>query len=387
MITTPTIEHDASLHRAGYDRLRIGPGRYFQEAAKAALREGPLTTDSRTRAAIRARTGKPAPMGAGQFGFEIEDVHILFRPPPKRLTEEAWKASRHYREDISWEELSDPSPSGERMVTEPYAALVHDARKEEARRRDILRRGPGGFWGGATRLSGALTGALLDPVNLTMMFMPVVREARYARMMAGMGKPLARTTRGAAEGATFMALTEPLVLRAAELEQADYTALDSLQNIAFGAAFGGALRAGGGALLDAGRAIAPRLRGQHFRAAVQDVAEGRRMDADTDMIARTRPEGEIPRGEIPRDRAPDTARNEIPEGETPRNGAPDTKRAEDPMARDAREEGDDLKREIMGRLDPEDARTLREADAFVERTTHYGEALRLAARCATGRMP
>jgi len=102
---------------------------------------------------------------------------------------------------------------------------------------------------------------------------------------------------GATEGLAGAAIAEPLVYAQAQAEQADYGMLDSLLNVAFGAIFGAALHAGGGALADAlrkeraapnaGRAPepiepAPRVTPQEqevaFRVALAQMVEGRRPD-------------------------------------------------------------------------------------------------------------
>jgi len=69
-------------------------------------------------------------------------------------------------------------------------------------------------------------------------------------MVGRLGKTGARFAKGAADGAVGAAAVEPLVALQARSEQADYSAMDSLLNIAFGGVLGGGLHVGLGKLDD-----------------------------------------------------------------------------------------------------------------------------------------
>jgi hypothetical protein len=121
-------------------------------------------------------------------------------------------------------------------------------KKEQNRRASVLNRSPGGIALGAANIAGTLAVSLLDPVNVASAFMPVVGEARYAKMLAAATGPVGRTAVragvGAAEGAAGAAVIEPLRVMSAVREQDAYGANDALANILFGGAFGAALHAG-----------------------------------------------------------------------------------------------------------------------------------------------
>jgi hypothetical protein len=99
----------------------------------------------------------------------------------------------------------------------------------------------------------ALT-SMLDPINLATAFVPVIGPMKYTALLAEASGPLARfgirAGVGAAEGAVGTALVQPLDYLAARNQGDDFTMTQALENIAFGAAFGGGLHSIGGALHD-----------------------------------------------------------------------------------------------------------------------------------------
>lgn len=147
-------------------------------------------------------------------------------------------------------------------ITDAALDILIDRKREELQQQQTLARARGGVGEGAARLGVALGTSLLDPVNVGLAFVPVVGEARYARILAGVGGLFGRSTVragiGAVEGAAGAAIVEPLIYTAKQQEQADYAMSDSLMNLAFGTIFGGGLHVVGGAGADAVRA----LRGQ-----------------------------------------------------------------------------------------------------------------------------
>jgi hypothetical protein len=104
--------------------------------------------------------------------------------------------------------------------------------------------------GGAMLLAG-----LADPLNVASAFMPVVREARVASILANAGESAlaragARAAIGAAEGFAGAAALELPTYGLRTAMQDDYHLTDSLLNMAFGTALGGGLHAVGGAIGD-----------------------------------------------------------------------------------------------------------------------------------------
>lgn len=133
--------------------------------------------------------------------------------------------------------------------------LLIDYKTRELRNRFLIDRYQGGIAGGAARLGTALVTSLADPLNIATAFMPVVGEARYAQILGRAGTSLraragARAGVGAIEGTAGAAIVEPLIYQSQQQIQADYDAYDSLLNVGFGAAFGGALQSSAGGLAD-----------------------------------------------------------------------------------------------------------------------------------------
>lgn len=124
---------------------------------------------------------------------------------------------------------------------EPIARQLRKLKQEEIERREVLRRSGAGF---GTQLTAGLVASILDPVNIASAFVPVVSPARFAALAARYGQIGGRAIVGATEGAVGAALVEPIVYAGAQAEQADYDAVDSLVNLAFGTALGAGLHLG-----------------------------------------------------------------------------------------------------------------------------------------------
>jgi len=120
---------------------------------------------------------------------------------------------------------------------------------------DTLARAPSGPIAGGARFATSLAVGLLDPLNVAAAFIPVVGEARYAELLANAGSALGRAGVragvGAVEGAVGMAALEPATYAAHKYLNDDYTMANSLENIAFGAAFGGGLHMASGSIGEA----------------------------------------------------------------------------------------------------------------------------------------
>lgn len=123
--------------------------------------------------------------------------------------------------------------------------LLIENRKEVNRRNAIISRSPGGVGLGAAGIATQLGVSLLDPVNVAMAFVPVVGEARYAKMIANAGSAFGRVGVragvGALEGAAGTALLQPLTMATDRAYQEEYGLNDALANIVFGGLFGAAI--------------------------------------------------------------------------------------------------------------------------------------------------
>ncbi|MCO7563574.1 hypothetical protein NJI34_00335 [Pseudomonas sp. S 311-6] len=131
--------------------------------------------------------------------------------------------------------------------------VLIERHREQLARQQIMVRANGGSL--PTKIAGSLAASLLDPLNIASAFVPVIGEARYARLLAGAATPLGRAAVrggvGALEGSVGAAILEPLPLLAAQADQTEYGLSDSLANIALGGLLGGGLHSVGGAVTDA----------------------------------------------------------------------------------------------------------------------------------------
>lgn len=140
-------------------------------------------------------------------------------------------------------------------IREAALNILINRKEKEIETQQILSQGPQGFGAGVAKLGTSFVTSLVDPLNVAAAFVPIVGEARYTAMLENAMTPLARAAVrakvGAVEGLAGAVLVEPFVATAARYEQADYSMSQSLENIAFGALFGGGLHMGVGALHDA----------------------------------------------------------------------------------------------------------------------------------------
>lgn len=134
-------------------------------------------------------------------------------------------------------------------VTREYIDLVAEARRSELRRQLIMSRADG-FFAAPAMFAAELIASMADPINIVASFIPVVGQARFMRMVERFGPTGARAARGGIEGLAGAAAVEPIVLAAAQRQQADYGIADSLLNIAFGTFVGGGLHVAGGVAHD-----------------------------------------------------------------------------------------------------------------------------------------
>ena len=138
-------------------------------------------------------------------------------------------------------------------INEEYLDILIESRRAEAIRNNVLSRRTTGTLGELALIGQSIAVSALDPLNVAASFIPVVREARFARWVTRFGAGRARLARGAIEGTVGAAVVEPIVLAAANAEQSDYNLVDSVLNITFGGVLGGGLHLGAGAAADAVR--------------------------------------------------------------------------------------------------------------------------------------
>lgn len=139
-------------------------------------------------------------------------------------------------------------------VLKGVAQNLYDAKREELMRRSMAERAPPGFFNGLSRFGANFVKQFLDPLNVAASFIPVVGEARYAEWLAEAGGAAARAGIragvGTAAGAVGQIPLSGIQYALSKSEQADYSAVQALTDIATGALIGGVLHIGGGFVKD-----------------------------------------------------------------------------------------------------------------------------------------
>lgn len=258
----------------------IGPERYDSESTRAvgydfleptllqSLAAGvgeELADYGPTGAVMRVQQMEEA-LGAPvqTYGNRIDNLVIRPRTP---VSKEQWEGSADFRPGLTYFD----------GMTAEAAKVLAERFDIRAKRSDVLNRTEGVAVNSAV-FAARFASQLVDPIGLAANFVPVVSQARYARLLAQLGRPGARAVTGLVEGAVGNALLEPLIYSAAQRDQLDYDMVDSLANVGMGAVFGAGLRTVGGAVVDAlarrgGRAVAAAA-----DTAITQAAMGREID-------------------------------------------------------------------------------------------------------------
>ncbi|HEX4044008.1 MAG TPA: hypothetical protein VHY10_20095, partial [Xanthobacteraceae bacterium] len=139
--------------------------------------------------------------------------------------------------------------------------MIQHAREENQRAATIAD-GPRGYMAGALDMgTGFLVGAA-DPLNVAASMIPVVGEARYAKLLSGAGSSImaraaVRLGTGLAGGAAFGAGFLPLQWAAETSDGRDFTLTQALRSVLSSAGQFGFLHVGGGLMSDLWRSIGP----------------------------------------------------------------------------------------------------------------------------------
>ena len=197
---------------------------------------------------------------------------------------------------------------GMQKFTAPVSReTAHEIFEEHQRRLEresiIGRRNGGVMTGQAAQFLTSVVSGLRDPVNLAASFIPVAPAAKVAAALAAQGGMLGRAGVragiGAASGAAGAAILEPVNYGLMQQEQSDWTMGTAAMNVALGAAMGGVLHTGFGAVsdiralrgADAGasaldsvtesvRRMAPESREAAMRQGIDDLTNGRAVHAE-----------------------------------------------------------------------------------------------------------
>lgn len=153
-----------------------------------------------------------------------------------------------------------------------------DLKRSENERNAIISRSPS-FGASAAGFVADLAASAVDPLNLAVGFVPVVGQARYAKMVAQLGKYPARAAKGFVEGAVGTAAIVPAIYGQAQILQQQYDEMAAFMDITIGGFLGSGLHVGGGAFAD----VARRKGWMGFRQAVEDIDPRLAEDMDAQL--------------------------------------------------------------------------------------------------------
>lgn len=160
-------------------------------------------------------------------------------------------------------------------IREEAAQLMYRRKIDENDRAYLIQSGQTTGMRKVGSFAVGMAASLLDPINFAAMFIPVAGEARIARIAQSVGGSTLRQriAQGALTGLSGAAMVEPFILLPALQEQANYNLKDSALNLGFGAALGGMLHAGLGAVQDRISRLAPKDADVIFETAMNDVLQ------------------------------------------------------------------------------------------------------------------
>lgn len=173
------------------------------------------------------------------------------------LEDEGEKLPRDVVQQRLKEEKVELKDIPEEGVTQAYLDYHIERQQDKRKREAILQESTSNM--GVTG-SAALLAGILDPVGLAVDAVvskglgKVTQIGRVIKQSRGLNRLAIRSAVGAGEGIVSMGALEPGNYALSQSLGDNYTIEDSFQNIAFGAAFGGILHAGGGAISDLSRA-------------------------------------------------------------------------------------------------------------------------------------
>lgn len=146
------------------------------------------------------------------------------------------------------EQYKDLGLTFTRPTTVEEARLIAQEKTAELKRQAIMSRGPQGLGPLAAQFGVAILATAFDPLELAANFVPVVGNARAARMIQKLGAVRGRIAIGAIEGSVGAAITEPLYYGLSRHAQLDYEMTDALFAVGVGTVLGGALGGAAGVL-------------------------------------------------------------------------------------------------------------------------------------------
>lgn len=215
---------------------------------------------------------------------------------------QAYQSSSEYLDrDFLNKEYGDLGLVFEKDTRAGLVDYLVERKKLENERAEVISRGPKSKLARSFFFLESLGTSFLDQINVAASFVPIVRETRFANMVAKSGKNVARMKKGFVEGFVGNTAVEPLVYGVAKSEQANYDVYDSFANIAVGGFIGSAAHVGFGRIGDfiaekRGKpniyqklaAISPENQQALLRYSVGKVLKGEKVDTGNVIVEKTR---------------------------------------------------------------------------------------------------
>lgn len=171
-----------------------------------------------------------------------------------------------------------------------YVETLVKQRLDMMTKENIESRGPQNFFARSSYFLKGIGATAVDPFNLAAAFVPVVGQASFLESVAARGLTKARFVKGIKEGFVGNVAIEPMNVLAAKAEQTEYSAYDSIRNIAFGTILSGGMHVGFGRIGDAYKSITgkeniytklsnadPALREDMLKHAFTQMAQGKKI--------------------------------------------------------------------------------------------------------------
>ena len=135
-------------------------------------------------------------------------------------------------------------------IKAPVLDLMIEHAQQQRERQTTIARGPQGFIPGALDVGTSFLVGAMDPVNVAAFSIPILGEARYAKLLASAGESViaragVRSATGAAQGAVGSVALQPVDYYTHTQDGQDYTMAQALENIIMGAGTGGLMHATG----------------------------------------------------------------------------------------------------------------------------------------------
>jgi len=165
----------------------------------------------------------------------------------------------------------------DKPISSLVASIQHKRKLDEVRYSNIVGRAQG-FVDNGMALGIEMGASLLDPVGLAIGFIPLVGQARYAKLAESGFKTASRMARGAEAGFVGTLGVEPFIYADKVQSKADYDMYDSLANVAFGTVAGAGLFAVGGKIADGVRSLRKESHVKAFDLSIKQLAAGKNVE-------------------------------------------------------------------------------------------------------------